>query len=321
MYHSCSPQSGSDTQVAAKRYEVYHLFAKHWENYCDDQNYTELHRVILGLHGGDLSEAVREAPRSMINATDSCGRTALMWAIIRNDPQSTEILLQHGANPEIKDIDGETPLHQACASTTDTTCVQLLLDHGANYESMHDFQKTPIFIAATKSAKALQVLLKQGARPDVVSDGARTPLHHAAAFDQVDCIATLLDPRYRCNINARDSNGLSPLELAVVLSRPNAANLLLGCGADTMSADGQKRSFLHTIAQYGNAEMMRTLAPSQHLSKLEVNARDSLGRTPRDWLAHRHDHAPPEVRDAWDEFERTLMTAAAVEELPADERV
>ena len=221
----------------------------------------------------------------------------------------------------MKDIDGETPLHQACASTTDACYVELLLEFGANYESMHDFQKTPIFIAATKSAEALRVLLMHGARPDVVSDGARTPLHHAASFGQVGCIATLLDPQYRCNINTRDSEGLSPLELAVVLGRPNAANLLLECGADTMSDDGQRRSFLHTVAQYGNAEMMQTLAPSQHLSNLDVNARDSLGRTPWDWLAHRHDHAPPEVRNAWDEFERTLVTVAVVEELPADERV
>ena len=85
MYHSYLAQSGSDAQVAAKSCQIYHLFAQHWENYCDDQNYTELHRIILGLHGRDLSEAVKEAPMSMINATDSCSRTALMWAIIRND--------------------------------------------------------------------------------------------------------------------------------------------------------------------------------------------------------------------------------------------
>jgi ankyrin repeat protein len=304
MYQSYSSQSGNSTENAAKRNRLYSLFSKFdWEGYCDDQNYSKLHRIILGLHSGDLSDAVQTA-RWTINDTDSCGRTALMWAILKNDPQSTEILLLNDANPEIKDMDGETPLHQACSSATDTQCLELLLRYGANYESTHDFQKTPIFVAANKSARALEILLKHGANGNVVGDGARTPLHHAAAFDQVDCIAILL--QHGSDINARDSNGLSPLELAVVLSRPKAAKFLLELGAETISNDGTRRSILHTVAKYGSAEIIRTLTQNQQLIKLDMAARDSYGRTARDWLAHRHDDAPPEIQEVWDKFELTL---------------
>src|SRR5450432_1156340 len=102
MYHSYESRNSDDQQIASKRRDELHaLFQSSWDDYCDDQNYTNLHRIVLGLHGGDLSDAVKRDPW-IINDKDSCARTALMWAIIKNDPRSARILLDAKADPELK---------------------------------------------------------------------------------------------------------------------------------------------------------------------------------------------------------------------------
>ncbi|KAF2451971.1 ankyrin [Karstenula rhodostoma CBS 690.94] len=71
--------------------------------------------------------------------------------------ESVKTLLQHGANPNARDVLGRTPLRLAArASTTD--CSKPLIAHGAKIRSQDVFLNTP-FMEACKSSESNAMLL------------------------------------------------------------------------------------------------------------------------------------------------------------------
>ncbi|KAF2248031.1 hypothetical protein BU26DRAFT_428101, partial [Trematosphaeria pertusa] len=77
----------------------------------------------------DLEEAI---PQHLdeIDALDALGRTPLTWAAARGDSRAVALLLAHGANPDILDIQLSGGVSYA-AQRNHLTCVRLLLEAGA----------------------------------------------------------------------------------------------------------------------------------------------------------------------------------------------
>jgi hypothetical protein len=60
------------------------------------------------------------------------GNSPLVWAISRNNTDSVRVLLELGADVNIENIDGYTPLNYACNEGSESTeIVMILLKHGA----------------------------------------------------------------------------------------------------------------------------------------------------------------------------------------------
>lgn len=53
-------------------------------DFVEEQDYTQLHKIVLGLSMLDLEEAIRDRPED-VNKTDIMGRTPLAWAACRGD--------------------------------------------------------------------------------------------------------------------------------------------------------------------------------------------------------------------------------------------
>lgn len=91
-------------------------------------------------------------------------------------------LLTAGADPDIKDIDGNSCLHYACENGLDEL-VELLLHHGADVDIRDSKGRTPLYVAIenghTKIAKRL--LTTHQADPTIKTYKGRT-LYHAAAM-------------------------------------------------------------------------------------------------------------------------------------------
>lgn len=92
-------------------------------------DFTILHKIVLQLHGGDLETELRRSPIGMIDSKDMWGRTALRWAAVLGDIKSTLLLLQAGADPNIRDYYGHSPLEGSLWSNK-TSCALVLLHNG-----------------------------------------------------------------------------------------------------------------------------------------------------------------------------------------------
>ena len=72
--------------------------------------------------------------------------TPLHVAVLKGHKETAELLIQHSAEVNAKDNDGETPLHDA-ALKGQTETAELLIDKGADLYAQNDEEKTPLDFA------------------------------------------------------------------------------------------------------------------------------------------------------------------------------
>ena len=150
------------------------------------------------------------------------GRTALHLAIIRqlestkNDTSTAEILLSSGADVNVMDRKGNSPLYLACDSGK-TDFVKLLLSHGGSPNTVTT-DKHPIHAACRgQHYDSVKLLLEYNADVTVPDENGKTALHHAleSAFhhssdsDKITSLVQLLLDR-GANVNAVSKYEESP---------------------------------------------------------------------------------------------------------------
>jgi ankyrin repeat protein len=128
-----------------------------------------------------------------INARQSDGSTALLWAVYEADADRVSTLLKAGADVSIGNEFGATPLSEA-ARTGNTRILAMLLKAGANPRAVNQEGETALHtVARTGNIESAKLLLKAGANVNARENwGQQTPLHWAASQNQPDMIRFLL---------------------------------------------------------------------------------------------------------------------------------
>jgi ankyrin repeat protein len=141
---------------------------------------------------------------------DGENRTALHVAVAEKRHRIIELLLNAGADPDIKtDQFKETALHEAC-NNGDERAVALLIAGGASVHIEDKYDTTPVMTAASASknaGKMLSVLIAAGGsvKPNKLG---RNPLHDATRQDDVAVINQLIDAG--ADVNGQ-YHGMTPL--------------------------------------------------------------------------------------------------------------
>ena len=164
-----------------------------------------------------------------VNAVDGRLNFPLLAAAAMKHIRVAEILLEHGANVDVRGMRGQTPLHSAIS---DFSMVQFLLKHGADVNCQQD--------------------------------NLRTPLHLAAYYGELKVARLLIE--HKAEVDSRDSEGQTPLYLLLeVHGRDDDdilefSKLLLEHGTDVnMRANQRKWTPLHEVAYWGNLKIARAL--------------------------------------------------------------
>ena len=222
---------------------------------------TALH---WAAHNGDV-DLVQRLIRAGANvkAANAFGATPMSEAAVLADPALLGALLEAGASVESPNADGQTAL-MVVARTSRVDAAQLLLKSGANVNAVEKWRgQTALMWAAAENQPAMvRALIAAGANVNarsVVNDwgrqvtaepraiyrpaGGLTPLLYAAREGCVDCIAVLVDGG--AEINLPDPENISPLLLAVINMRFDAAALLIQRGANPNHIDFWGRAPLY----------------------------------------------------------------------------
>jgi ankyrin repeat protein len=161
---------------------------------------------IPDSHAMQINEAIRIGDRHTYlrllseqpgigNLKGKSGYTPTMVAALYGDAELLKTLLEHGANPNIKNDANATALLYA---TDDADKTRLLLDHGADPNVKSEDGQTALLIAAWRpgSLPVMKLLLDHGATLPVRTPGAGTivsPLNIAATSGNDEVIQLLLD--------------------------------------------------------------------------------------------------------------------------------
>ncbi|GAA0305126.1 hypothetical protein GCM10009087_13770 [Sphingomonas oligophenolica] len=145
-------------------------------------------QAIRDAKGEDVMQFLNKPGTTIINTRDyKTGETALHIVVKRGDMTYVRFLLAKGADPNLKDDRGTTPLLLA-ATSGETEMISVLIQQGANANLGNSSGETPLIRAVqNRDLATVRVLLAAGAdadQPDLLAgksardyalDDARSP--------------------------------------------------------------------------------------------------------------------------------------------------
>ncbi|XP_033109307.1 uncharacterized protein LOC117110654 [Anneissia japonica] len=222
--------------------------------------------------------------QSLANSTDDSGNSLLLLAVGINQLELCRFLLINGASPNVGNQEWQVyPLHYAAAPEVDVAIVELLIEHGANpnvinkvFETpLHDVceyyqpEKTKILLAAESDVNALDHLENTAlhkATKTVVREGSHVTLKPGDICECVAIVKLLVEAG--ADVNAKGRDDVTALHNSALNCCARAVAYLLDNGA-----------FVNTVDSHGET-------PLNHLF-LQIHMHANLFRDkaiPRDFI-------------------------------------
>ncbi|KAM4606887.1 uncharacterized protein O3C94_023100 [Discoglossus pictus] len=245
---------------------------------CGPDGRTALRAAAWGGHEGPVKALLKAGAQA--DLTDSEGRTPLMAAAYMGHRAVAELLLKAGAEVNKFDSERRTALAVAClcvpAGREYPDLISLLLEHGANPELQDIDGMTPLLVAAFEGqAEVAELLLEAGADPDTVGRGRMTPLLAAASGGHAETVRVLL--LWGATTDITDIEGRSALGMAAAaVGGEEAVRVLLDRGLNENHRDQLGWTPLHWAACEGRRSSCRSLIEGG----AKVGVRDNEGFTP-----------------------------------------
>lgn len=141
--------------------------------------YTFL-KAVRDRDGDKVTEALNEPGNTLVNSRDlSTGETALHIVTQRRDAIWIKFLSQKGANPNIADKTGTTPLALA-VSLGFAEGAEALIKAGARVDVTNAAGETPLITAVhRRDTSMMRILLAHGANPDRTDNSGRSARDYA----------------------------------------------------------------------------------------------------------------------------------------------
>ena len=218
-----------------------------------------------------------------VNATDTAGGTALLYAIRNGDIALVKTLLDRNAplNGQVTQERGrgaQVPLNYLM-NTANPAMLELLLTRGARIHAIGPQGEDVLFATARNGPpQCLQVLLKHGADPNSRNWHGMTALMIAAEYGSIDNIRLLLG--FGADVNAQEASQTTALTWAI--ARPGnkeILQLLLANGAHLDAPDRFGHTPLISAVLQGNEENVRCLLQQG----ADPAPKDSTGKTALMW--------------------------------------
>ena len=234
------PQAVENNATVGQLYDLLDRGAYDVNQTMDDGS-TGLH--IAAQHGrAEHIDVLVERGANMDIRTDD-GVTALMIAMADKRFDTAKQLLAAGANPNLAREDGEFPLHYAAAQGN-PDIVQALLDNGALANALHaETGKSPLDVASARNDRErdaiVQLLIQGGAVHRVHLEEIPNIIATDGGIEKLEqALAEDAD------VNEATGEGITGLHVAAELNRGDYAEILLDSGAKPDLQDNQGRTAL-----------------------------------------------------------------------------
>ena len=154
----------------------------------------EFLKAVKERNGNDATAALEKPGTTIVNARDvGSGEGALHIVVQRRDATWLRFLLGKGANPNLADKRGVTPV-QLATNLGWAEGVEILVGKGASVDLGNSAGETPLITAVHRRDAALvRALLKAGANPGRSDNSGRNARDYAALMGPGNPITVELD--------------------------------------------------------------------------------------------------------------------------------
>ncbi|CAB0030130.1 unnamed protein product [Trichogramma brassicae] len=227
--------------------ELFKIYDRFDINYIDEKfGYTHFH-VACEWGCKDVVEKFLELGQDLNILVTGTGSSLLHLALMSDDvdPEMIEILLRHGANPNVVNKRGFTAVHLISMGPGDSDLMQMLIDLTDNKHQpvrihLQDERNglTALEYAVARNLKNVtETLLKNGAEVNYIDETGSTPLHTVCLGNKDVELAKVLF-KFGARIDAQNDNGCTPLHYAVYRGiNQLLVEFLLRNGADPNKAE------------------------------------------------------------------------------------
>jgi len=224
---------------------------------------TPLHAAMDARHLAALRDLLSE--NADIYAPDGLGRSALVYAVEKNDRAAAELILSFSTDGIDQTSAFGTALMIA-AQNGDRDMAALLLAHGADINAADKEGTTPLMAAQfQKQHDMMAFLLAGGADAAARRINDENALHLAAMQDDIVALDMLLAHGAAADINRQKKIGKdTPLMKAVRARSHAAAQKLLAAGADPHIPDSLMQTPLHAAVMANDLRMIHILTVEGH---------------------------------------------------------
>jgi ankyrin repeat protein len=189
----------------------------------------DLENAIVAKQNEKVEAILKENPGLANPKAKKGGREApIFFAVMRGNGQALELLIKNGADVNVVNRRGNTPLYELATNVElDLEQMEALLKAGADING----GAYPVLLFAVREGKGEleQFLRKNGARLDVASKDGTTLLHGAAEAGNLRVVKEALEAGI--DVNKLDGAGTTALFYAARLRRLEAMKYLIEKGA------------------------------------------------------------------------------------------
>ena len=215
--HYLTIQKMHDVPLSDYAAEVAQCFGQNLkrENYGDQLSaVVESHgrKISISFDGGRICYATVEDDRGCFEISAARAKAPLHHAVIDRDQIVVEKLIRWGANVNVRDENGWTPLFTAIHSDS-PELVALLLDSGADVNAITLENLAPLHLAASDGRVAIvKLLADHGALLDMRTDHGATALHIAIARQHCKVVKTLIEAG--ADVHIQDGYRQTPVQFS-----------------------------------------------------------------------------------------------------------
>lgn len=231
-------------------------------NELNEDGYTPLYLVAEHRYVYDeLIELLIEGGADVNSKNGDLKVTPLHIAALLGKSGVVSALLRHGAKVDSVDVNGSTPLYYLADHGPDSSdlvaIAKELLDHGANIDSRGLYDIAPVIVSFSDCSKMSlsKFLLDRGAdirqHRDSKGNLRSTALHYVVQCDDITNEFVDLLLSRGLDINARTSDGRTPLFEAVSDHNLHMIKFLLDRGADPNIKGVAQFPYMKTIPYAG----------------------------------------------------------------------
>ena len=194
----------------------------------------------------DMKWLLTRQPPANVNFKNSSGETILLKAVLQNNVNVVRTLLEYGADRNIKDNDGDTPVtvaqiygYKEVARALNTysplSKVSQAYRDAIKPDNVASKPDSDVFIKQFhgEDIAGMQKMMDEGqiTTVDVIANDMST-LAYKAINSKIEDMKWLLTRQPPADINLRNSNGFTALFLATQLNKVDSVRTLLEYGAD-----------------------------------------------------------------------------------------